>query len=169
MSVKLGPGESLLFAGHPCWRAILDYYLKGAIAVAVIAALVALGTNLFGDGVATVAVILVAAIGAVVVLLAGFLKRVATRYTITNRRLNIRHGMISRDVQETRLERVQDVRYTQSVLQRILQIGNVDFDTASDDPTDFVFAGVARPDEIVELVHAATPRGSGLDDDEPER
>lgn len=167
--MKLGPGETLIFEGHPCWRAILDYYIKGAIAVAALAALVGLGTSLFGDGVATVPVILVVAIGVAIVIVAGFLKRVATRYTITNRRLNVRHGIISRDVQETRLERVQDVRYTQSVLQRILQIGNVDFDTASDDPTDFVFAGVAAPDEVVELVHAATSGGSGLGDDEPER
>jgi uncharacterized membrane protein YdbT with pleckstrin-like domain len=66
------------------------------------------------------------------------------------------------------LERVQNVNYEQSVLQRMLQVGDVDFDTAAGDDFNFVFAGVANPDEVVERVdratHATAPTGLG---DEP--
>ena len=78
-------------------------------------------------------------------MLIGFVKRVATTYTITNRRLNIKRGIISREIQETRLERVQNVNYRQSVYQRLMQIGDVDFDTAATDDYNFVFVGVAEP------------------------
>ena len=166
MAVKLGPGAETIFEGPPSWRSILDFYLKAAIAIAILVGLIALGTSLFGDGVDTALVVIVAVVLGAIAILAGFIKRVATRYTITNRRLNIKHGIVSRDVQETRLERVQDVRYSQSVLQRILQIGDVDFDTAADDPTSFVFAGVAQPEDIVELVHRATHGPSGLGDED---
>ncbi|MGI9557530.1 MAG: PH domain-containing protein [Solirubrobacterales bacterium] len=169
MSVKLGPGETVIFEGHPSWRSILDYYFKGAIVLIVIGALVALATRVLGDSYDWTLVGIVLVVGAVLAVLGGFIKRVATRYTITTRRLNIKHGIISRDVQETRLERVQDVRYEQSVFQRLLQIGDVDFDTAADDPTSFVFAGVANPGEIVELVHSAStssPGSAGIGDDE---
>jgi uncharacterized membrane protein YdbT with pleckstrin-like domain len=81
---------------------------------------------------------------------------VATTYTITNRRLNIKRGIISREIQETRLERVQNVNYRQSVYQRIMQIGDVDFDTAATDDYNFVFAGVADPSEVVHRVDQAT-------------
>ena len=81
--------------------------------------------------------------------LIGFVKRVATTYTITNRRLNIKRGIISREIQETRLERVQNVNYRQSVYQRLMQIGDVDFDTAATDDYNFVFVGVANPAEVV--------------------
>jgi len=87
---------------------------------------------------------------------AGFLKRWATDYTITNRRLHIKRGIVSRDIQETRLERVQNVNYSQSVFQRMLQIGDVDFDTAAGDDYNFIFAGVAQPEEVVERVDQAT-------------
>ena len=87
--------------------------------------------------------------------LIGFVKRVATTYTITNRRLNIKRGIISREIQETRLERVQNVNYRQSVYQRIMQIGDVDFDTAATDDYNFVFAGVANPGDVV---HRSTRR-----------
>ena len=123
MGVKLGPGESVIFEGHPSWRSILDFYVKGAIALVVVTAIVGLVTRVLGDEVDKTLVAIVLIAGAALAVLAGLIKRIATRYTITDRRLNIKHGIIARDVQETRLERVQDVRYSQSVFQRLLQIG----------------------------------------------
>ena len=79
----------------------------------------------------------------------GFVKRIATSYTITNRRLHIKRGIVSRTIQETRLERVQNVNFSQSVVQRMLQVGDVDFDTAAGDDYNFVFAGVAEPADVV--------------------
>ncbi|MBK5111750.1 MAG: PH domain-containing protein, partial [Thermoleophilia bacterium] len=86
--------------------------------------------------------------------------RMATTYTITDRRLNIKRGIFARDIQETRLERVQNVSYSQTVFQRILQVGDVDFDTASSDSeNEFVFNGVADPQNVVTEVDRATSEG----------
>ena len=149
MGLNLHPGEQVIFEGHPSWRAILGFYLKGV----VIAAIVGFIANLIWGGGTTFLVVL--AILALTVLI-GFVKRVATTYTITNRRLNIKRGIIAKEVQETRLERVQNVNYRQSVYQRLMQIGDVDFDTAATDDYDFVFYGVADPGEVVEAVDKAT-------------
>jgi uncharacterized membrane protein YdbT with pleckstrin-like domain len=153
VSLNLSPGEQVIFEGHPSWRAILGFYLKGilvAVVLGVIAKLVS------GNG-ATVGVVVV--VIALTVLI-GFVKRVATTYTITNRRLNIKRGIVSREIQETRLERVQNVNYRQSVYQRIMQIGDVDFDTAATDDYNFVFVGVADPAEVVHRVDQATGAGA---------
>jgi uncharacterized membrane protein YdbT with pleckstrin-like domain len=150
MGLNLSPGERVIFEGHPSWRAILGFYLKG-ILVAALAGLVA---KLFGAGGGTVFLVVLVVIG--ITVLAGFVKRVATVYTITDRRLNIKRGIVSREVQETRLERVQNVNYRQSVYQRVMQIGDVDFDTAATDDYNFVFAGVANPGEVVHQVDQAT-------------
>lgn len=150
VSLNLSQDEQVIFQGHPSWRAILGFYLKG-IAIAVIAGVIA---RLLDAGGATVFLI-VAAIITLTVLI-GFVKRVATTYTITNRRLNIKRGIISREIQETRLERVQNVNYRQSVYQRLMQIGDVDFDTAATDDYNFVFTGVADPAEVVHRVDQAT-------------
>ena len=42
------------------------------------------------------------------------------------------------------------------MIQRILQIGNVDFDTAAGDDYNFVFSGVADPADVVHMVDDAT-------------
>ncbi len=149
-SLNLSPGERVIFEGHPSWRAILGFYLKGLL-VAVIIGVIA---KLFGSGSATVFLIVLVILALTVLI--GFVKRVATTYTITDRRLNIKRGIISREIQETRLERVQNVNYRQSVYQRLMQIGDVDFDTAATDDYNFVFVGVADPGEVVHRVDQAT-------------
>jgi uncharacterized membrane protein YdbT with pleckstrin-like domain len=151
MGVQLSPGEQMIFEGHPSWRAILGFYLKG---IAIAAAVAAVAKLIFDTSNGTVFLIVAAVIGLTVLI--GFIKRVATTYSITNRRLNIKRGIISREIQETRLERVQNVNFRQSVYQRIMQIGDVDFDTAATDDYNFVFAGVANPEDVVHQVDQAT-------------
>ena len=153
MALNLSPGEQVIFQGHPSWRAILGFYLKGILVAAIVGVL----ARLFDVSSATVFLIVLVIVGLTVLI--GFVKRVATTYTITDRRLNIRRGIISREVQETRLERVQNVNYQQSVYQRLMQIGDVDFDTAAGDDYNFVFAGVADPADVVHRVDQATGHG----------
>jgi uncharacterized membrane protein YdbT with pleckstrin-like domain len=149
MSINLHPGERILFEGHPSWRAILGFYLKGLLVAIVLGVIAKLAS---GSGTAFLVILVVLALTVVI----GFVKRVATTYTITDRRLNIKRGIVSKEVQETRLERVQNVNYRQSVYQRLMQIGDVDFDTAAGDDYNFVFYGVADPQQVVHSVDQAT-------------
>lgn len=153
--MDLHSGEKTIYQGHPSWRAILGFYLKGALVGAgagVIAALI----KTVSLGVATFVIVLA------VTIVVGFIKRVATIYTITDRRLNIKVGIISRKVKETRLQRVQNVNFNQGVYERLMQIGDVEFTTAGTDESNFVFAGVAQPEQVVQNVEKATPILSGL-------
>ena len=152
----LQSGERVIYQGHPSWRAILGFYLKGILVGAAAGVLAGLINDGAGLGVVTFVVV------AAVVILAGFVKRVATVYTITDRRLNIKVGIIARRVQETRLQRVQNVNYDQGVYERIMRIGDVEFTTAGTDESNFVFAGVAQPEQVVQQVEQATPLLSGL-------
>jgi uncharacterized membrane protein YdbT with pleckstrin-like domain len=146
--MDLHPGEQIIFEGRPSWRSILQFYLLGlvlAVAAGVIAGLAGSTGLGVGVGIAVLAV----------VVLAGFLRRLGTRYGVTTERLRIRRGLLSKHVQETRLERVQNVNTDQSVFQRMLRIGTVDFDTAGTTDSDFAFTGVARPERVVAAVDRA--------------
>lgn len=144
--MDLHAGERIIYEGHPSWRSILRFYILGLIVVAVAAAI---GVAASGAGIGVAAG--VAAL--VIVLLAGWLKRITTRYLITTRRLQIRRGLLSKHVEETRVERIVDVTVHQSVLSRVLAIGDVDFDNASAQQGDlFRFAGIAHPQQITEAI-----------------
>jgi uncharacterized membrane protein YdbT with pleckstrin-like domain len=162
--MDLHDGEEVIFEGHPSWRSTLSFYVKGILVVAVAAGIAALVTAI-GDGADSGTIGAVAGAGLVLVVLAGFLKRVATVYTITNQRLRIKRGIISRRIQQTRIDRVQNVNTDQSVLERVLRVGTVDFDTAGTEDSDFTFDGVANPENVVTAVeraqHEATTRDPG--------
>ena len=58
-------------------------------------------------------------------------------------------------MQQTRIDRVQNVNTNQGPLERVLRVGTVDFDTAGTDDSDFTFTGIADPHEIVTAVDRA--------------
>ena len=157
--MQLDADETLLFEGHPSWRSILGYYLKGLLLAALVGAAAAGVSKIAEDEVKSGWIAIAAIAVMVVVLIGGWLKRIFTSYTITNKRLYIRRGVISRREQQTLLTRVQNVNTSQSVLERLLQVGTVDFDTAAGDDYDFQFAGVANPQEVVQAVHGAQQQG----------
>jgi uncharacterized membrane protein YdbT with pleckstrin-like domain len=146
--MDLHPGEELVFEGHPSWRAVLRFYVIGVIVVAVATAIAALISG-------AVLAIVIGAVALALLILVGLIKRQATRYVVTSERLHIRHGLLSKRTQETRVQRVQNVNTEQSFFERILQVGTVDFDTAGTDDSEFRFVGVANPHEVVRAVDRA--------------
>lgn len=146
--MDLHSGEQIIFKGHPSWRSTLLFY-AGGLALAAAAGVIAALVEDTGLGVAVGIGVLVVA------LVVGWIKRYATDYTVTTERLHIRKGIIARHVQETRLERVQNVNTSQSIAERVLQIGTVDFDTAGTDDYQFAFSGVSQPEKVVAAVDRA--------------
>jgi uncharacterized membrane protein YdbT with pleckstrin-like domain len=144
-----GENEQVIYEGRPSWRSILAFYIGGIVLVAIAAAIAVLAS-----GAALGAIVGVAAL--LLLLLIGWLKRVSTRYSITDRRLRIQRGILSRNVEEARVERLQNVSIRQSFVERILQVGTIDFDTASSQQGDqFQFRGIANPGDVVRLVDRA--------------
>ena len=85
----------------------------------------------------------------------GFVKRMATTYLVSTQRLYIRRGILSKRMQQTRIDRVQNVNTDQSLRERLLRVGTVDFDTAGTDDSEFRFVGIANPSHVVAAVDRA--------------
>jgi uncharacterized membrane protein YdbT with pleckstrin-like domain len=152
--MDLHPGEEILFDGHPSWRATLGFYVVGFV-VAVVAGIVA------GVAAGTAVGVVVLVVAFAIVLVVGLLRRIGTHYLVTTERLRIRRGILSRRVQQTQLDRVQNVNTDQSFFERVLQIGTVDFDTAGTDDSDFTFRGIADPEQVVGAVDRAQRLAAG--------
>ena len=159
--MDLHPSETMLYQGRPSWRSILHFYLLGLVAAAAGGAIAGLIQNDATWG------ILVGVAIMLIVVVVGWIQRVGTRYFVTNERLHIRRGIVARRSQETRLERIQNVNTDQSIIQRLLRIGTVDFDTAGGGDFDFAFRGVAKPTLVGQVVDEAIREIAGRDDDQP--
>lgn len=148
-------GEQVFFEGHPSWRSLWLHMVRWtgiALVVGVIAGVASRAAESHVDALWIVgAVLVVLAIG----LLIGQLRRIVTTYAITDRRLVIESGILSRDSHQTRLERIQNVNLRQTLLERLLGIGDINFDTAAEAGFQFSFNGVADPKQIVRTVNRA--------------
>ena len=148
-------GEQVIFHGHPSWLSMLGFHLKGLLAAVVVGVLAGLVSAVVNGKVQSNWVIVAVLIVFVVVLGRGAFVRAQTTYTITDRRLTIQRGLLSREVHETRLERVQNVALRQSLLERFVGVGTLDFDTAGSAEFDFTFTGVEDPRELAREVDGA--------------
>jgi membrane protein YdbS with pleckstrin-like domain len=158
--MDLMQGESLVWRGRPSWRAMMSFYTKW-IVVGIVPLVAGIlvdhfrhNSHLTGWAALVTAVILAAA------LLIGWIRRVATLYQITDRRIQIRHGIISRQTREALIDRVQNVTIRQSVFDRLFGVGTLDFDTAGMEGADFCFAGVPDPNGLQQrIAREALQRG----------
>ncbi len=156
--IELRAGEETVYEGHPSWRALASFYLLGLL-VAVGGARCCSGSRstrrCSGSlrGSASPPSCWSWAICAVCPR--------ATRSPTSG--LRISRGIVSRKVQETRLDRVQNVNFDQSVFDRMLSVGTVDFDTAGTDDSEFQFEWVNDPEGVVRSVNDAIheQRGAG--------
>lgn len=141
-------GERVIWAGRPSWRSMIAFYLTwGLVGLLPLAAGIVLDQTGNADrgieygAIATVVVLLLVA-------LSGWLRRIDTHYTVTDRRIVIRHGIVSRKEQSAHLDRIQNVNVSQGVIERLLRVGTVDFDTAGTTDSDFRFAGINDPQSL---------------------
>jgi uncharacterized membrane protein YdbT with pleckstrin-like domain len=149
------PGEVVFFHGHPAWLSMAPLYLKGLLLAVVGGVLAGVISAIAAGHVEVGWVIAVVLVIFVSTLVIGQVRRIQTTYSITNQRLTIETGILSRQLHQTRLERVQNVNATQSLVERLARIGTVDFDTAGESEFDFSFRGVGHPREIVRTVDRA--------------
>jgi uncharacterized membrane protein YdbT with pleckstrin-like domain len=132
-------GETTLWQGNPSWKAMLLFYIKWTL-ISLIPIGVWVVLNIAGQSVTPT-------------WLSGWVLRRTTRYLVTDRRIQIRVGIASRRERTTHIDRVQNVNLTQSLAQRILGIGDVDWDTAGTDApeSDFTFRGIDDPSALVRI------------------
>jgi uncharacterized membrane protein YdbT with pleckstrin-like domain len=147
--------EAMIWEGRPTWRAMLSFHIKW-IGLTLIFFALLIGVDAIGVGVPTTVIGAVLLIGVGVTILAGWIMRFFTQYTITTKRLHIRRGVLSKTESSTNVDRIQNITVTQSPVDRIMKVGTIDFDTAGDVSSDrFSFVGVDNPQNLREEIMQA--------------
>ena len=158
----LSDGEHVVLSVRSHGKALIGpVFLFVLVVAGVITALMLTpNNNLVASGAAVVAAPLV-----VLLSLIPFLRWLTSTYTVTNRRLITRHGILTRTGRDIPLFRINDVAYEKHLLDRILGCGTLVISDATEK------AGVVLPDipnveqvqlQISDLLFA---KSDGRDDD----
>lgn len=94
----------------------------------------------------------VLAIVGISLVLVRYLGWTNTRYVITTAELYKKRGVISRDVTQFRLDRIQNISLEQDAVGRVLGYGNLTVYTAGSGDPELTFERVPRPEQASSLL-----------------
>lgn len=81
--------------------------------------------------------------------------RITTRYKLTNERLIVTHGFVSKRVEEIELYRVNDVSMKQSVMERMFGLGDVRLETTDASTPEPQMKDIKAPERVKDIVRQA--------------
>ena len=121
------PGESLVLKERQHWVVMVRPLLL-PVAIVVLALVLDFAAVIPGDYRLLVTLITLAILG--VALIAVFIRWSSRSFTITDRRVILDTGILSRNTKVIALDRVQDIATSQSLLGRMLGYGRIEIDAA---------------------------------------
>jgi len=80
------------------------------------------------------------------------LKRNMVRYTLTDSKVEIDHGLIARTTRNIPLSKIQDVTVSASILQRMLGFGDIVIDNASEVGGTTILHNINSPRQYADLI-----------------
>jgi uncharacterized membrane protein YdbT with pleckstrin-like domain len=149
IEAQLQPGEEILYRAHVTPLTLLP--VAAVAGIALVAAAVAWFH--FQSAPGALALVAVAAIAGLVYLWKDFVRR-ANDFVLTNHRLIQETGILSRRSIDSRLDKIINVEYRQTLWGRLLNYGDVEIDTASDAGVA-VFRNISHPLQFRNTILAA--------------
>lgn len=149
--LHLNEGEQVRWTGRPS-----KYTLVAATTYAILLVFIGVGATAWlrpvvaDQGWPTILgyLPLVVALGGIAYAAYTYLNWLRLLYVITDEEIYVKIGLVSRDVTQVPLSRVQNTVYQQSVLERLLSYGDVNVYTAGTHTEDITLWKVPRPERI---------------------
>jgi hypothetical protein len=76
-------------------------------------------------------------------------------YILTNERIKVVHGMLSRRIENYELIRIQDIDYKQNVSERVLGIGDIFIRGQDKSSPEIILRNIAKVEEVYETLRRA--------------
>ncbi|WP_255169566.1 PH domain-containing protein [Natrononativus amylolyticus] len=143
--LHLGEDETVVWHSRP-HPITMGAGLPAGVALALVGFLLA-GWGSTGDGsTLLVALGVLCVLAGAALALAQYVVWTNTRYVLTSAELYKKHGVVSRDVTQFRLDRIQNTSLRQSPIGRLLGYGELTVYTAGSGEPELTFERVPRPE-----------------------
>ncbi len=98
-------------------------------------------------------VILIAAFGlGLVILLVWWVQTLGTKLTVTNERITLRKGILSKYTNEVFHTDIRNVQLDQSFFQRLFDVGTIAISTSGQEGIEISVAGIPHPQQVRDLI-----------------
>ncbi|HJQ24498.1 MAG TPA: PH domain-containing protein [Blastocatellia bacterium] len=148
----LAPNEAVIFVLRPTLIFVMVRYAVATLILLATAALMGILTSAKWAN-ATVSIVVCIVVG-VIAFAPPVYKHLLRRrevYTLTNHKLEMRYGLLSKTVRNIPLSKIQDVTVTASFWQRLINIGDIEIDSASE-MGKIVLDDIHHPERYANLI-----------------
>jgi membrane protein YdbS with pleckstrin-like domain len=128
----LPEGEYLVLRLHPHWKTVLRPILVLAIIIAALIVVLVMLPSSADRAVVRLAIGAVALLAAIIFCAVPLLRWRTTSYELTNHRLRLRVGIVTRSGRDFPLSRISDVSFSQGPLDRVLGCGKLVIESAGE-------------------------------------
>jgi len=153
--------EQVIFSIRPAFLFVGIKYVIAAVLWLAASALVAAGTSwlelpIWAGGIAVVVVGLVLFARPML----SHLDRQRHLFTLTDHKFEVQYGLLTTTTRNIPLSKIQDVTVTASLVNRLLGLGNIVVENASEAGGQIVIAGVSEPKRYADLLLNELRRGN---------
>ncbi|MBN2447647.1 MAG: PH domain-containing protein [Phycisphaerae bacterium] len=145
--------EQDLWRGRASWKTLYPTLVLWALLTIVVCVLLKMSAESWQPmwwGLLVCVVVLI------VLVIRGAYRIIARSYRITTQRLFIRRGIMTQTVDQTELLRVDDVSMRQTLLERVLGIGQVSITSSDRSDQKITLTGIAEPALVQEHIRRHT-------------
>lgn len=146
----LNEGEEIVYEGRPNWSLLFWPITLGIIVAAGLGIILDLLPK-SGYGWAGIAIGVLFVVDVAMVLSRIIRWRTAS-LVVTNLRIIYRHGVVRRAGREIPIDRVQDVSYTQTVVERIVRAGSLTIESAGEHGQE-PFPDISHPEKMQSMIN----------------
>lgn len=156
----LNPDEQVVLDLNPHWRIFLA---PGALVVAALALLVVVAFVLQPENTLLVIAAAIPFAAGLAWLVHRWIVWRSTHFVLTTDRVIYRSGVVSKQGQNIPLERITNVAFSQTVLERLLRVGDLRIESAGEGGRQ-VFSDVLNPSMVENRIYAEIEKAKERDD-----
>ena len=148
-----GLPERVIWTLRPAFLFVGAQYVIAGVLWLLAAAIIAAIVSYMGLA-ATAGVVVVVVVGLLLFVKPIFahVRRQRQLYTLTNHKLEIQHGILATTVRNIPLAKVQDVTVASTITQRLLGLGNIQIDNASEGGGRLTIANVREAKKYTDIL-----------------
>ncbi|PYQ59678.1 MAG: hypothetical protein DMF58_10800 [Acidobacteria bacterium] len=148
-----GGKEETLWHGTPSWLLLLGKIIRAVIVAIVLPLIYYFGRDFLAQYYGIVwSIIAIAILWQIVEVFIALTRIKTTIYTITTQRVILERGITTKSVEDIDLRYIDDTQFSQSLIQRMLGIGNVTIISSDKVAPNYVLRGIPDPRAIREMI-----------------
>ena len=154
----LVPGEEIITHRHPHWKMMVVPVVVLLVLVGLVSYLAAfIGAQSWGPW-ARIVLLVIALALVVRFTIVPLIRWRTTHFVITNRRVLVREGLITRRGMDIPMRRITGVQFRQSLFERLFGVGTLVMESAGDEPLEF--EDVPGIEEVHGLLYQEVAKGA---------